>query len=48
MATLAALIHGMPDKFVLLTTINAATQRVPARDLLREAAFSARVGGRDR
>ena len=46
MATLAALIHGMPDRFVLLTTINAASQRVPARDLLREAAFSARVGGR--
>ncbi|MEO1555087.1 MAG: transcription-repair coupling factor [Pseudomonadota bacterium] len=46
MATLAALTHGMPDKFVLLTTINAASQRVPARDLLREAAFSARVGGR--
>ncbi|MEO0378883.1 MAG: transcription-repair coupling factor [Pseudomonadota bacterium] len=46
MATLAALTHGMPDQFVLLTTINAASQRVPARDLLREAAFSARVGGR--
>ncbi len=46
MATLAALTHGMPDRFVLLTTLNAATQRVPARDLLREAAFSARVGGR--
>ncbi|WP_299725654.1 transcription-repair coupling factor [uncultured Tateyamaria sp.] len=46
MATLAALVHGMPEKFVLLTTINAASQRVPARDLLREAAFSARVGGR--
>ena len=46
MATLAALTHGMPERFVLLTTINAASQRVPARDLLREAAFSARVGGR--
>ncbi|MCV6586022.1 MAG: transcription-repair coupling factor, partial [Marinibacterium sp.] len=46
MATLAALVHGMPDRFVLLTTLNAATQRVPARDTLREAAFSARVGGR--
>ncbi|MCR8827226.1 transcription-repair coupling factor [Pseudosulfitobacter koreensis] len=46
MATLAALVHGMPDKFVLLTTINAATQKLPARSVLREAAFSARVGDR--
>ncbi|QBF31751.1 transcription-repair coupling factor [Thalassococcus sp. S3] len=46
MATLAALCHGMPSRFVLLTTLNAATQRVPARALLREAAFTARVGGR--
>ncbi|MEL7131175.1 MAG: transcription-repair coupling factor, partial [Pseudomonadota bacterium] len=46
MATLAALVHGMPGQFVLLTTLNAATQRVPARDLLREAAFSATVGNR--
>ena len=46
-AALAALVHGaLPDRFVLLTTINAATQRVPARDVLREAAFSARVGTR--
>ena len=46
MATLAALVHGMPEKFVLLTTLNAATQRVPGRDVLRDAAFSARVGDR--
>lgn len=46
MATLAALAHGMPDRFILLTTVNAATQRIPARDVLREAAFSARVGNR--
>ncbi|MFV0244857.1 MAG: transcription-repair coupling factor [Qingshengfaniella sp.] len=46
MATLAALVHAMPDRFVLLTTLNAATQRVPARDVLRQAAFSARVGDR--
>ncbi|WP_170413732.1 transcription-repair coupling factor [Ruegeria atlantica] len=45
-ATLAALVHQMPDRFVLLTTLNAATQRVPARDVLREAAFSARVNHR--
>ncbi len=46
MATLAALVHAAPARFVLLTTLNAATQRVPARDLIREAAFSARVGER--
>ena len=46
MATLAALAHGMPGRFVLLTTLNAATQRVPAREVLREAAFTARVGHR--
>ena len=38
MATLAALVHGMPPQFVLLTTLNAATQRLPARAVLREAA----------
>ncbi|WP_300030028.1 transcription-repair coupling factor [uncultured Roseobacter sp.] len=46
MATLAGLVHGMPEKFILLTTLNAATQRVPAQDILRDAAFSARVGDR--
>ena len=46
MATLAALVHGMPERFVLLTTLNSATQRVPERALLREAAFTARVGDR--
>ena len=46
MATLAALVHKMPGQFVVLTTLNAATQRVPARSLLRGAAFSAKVGGR--
>ncbi|MBO9444904.1 transcription-repair coupling factor [Ruegeria sp. R14_0] len=45
-ATLAALVHQMPDRFVLLTTLNAATQRVPARDVLRESAFTARVNQR--
>ncbi|MEM9845895.1 MAG: transcription-repair coupling factor, partial [Pseudomonadota bacterium] len=45
MATLAALVQGAPSRFVLLTTLNAVTQRVPARDVLRAAAFSARVGG---
>ncbi len=46
MATLAGLVHGMPKRFVLLTTLNAATQRVPARKVLSEAAFSAQVGDR--
>lgn len=46
MATLAALVHKMPAQFVLLTTLNAASQRVPAREVLREAAFSTRVGDR--
>ena len=46
MATLAALAHGMPERFVLLTTLNAAIQRVPARETLRQAAFTARVGDR--
>ncbi|MDG2405474.1 MAG: transcription-repair coupling factor [Paracoccaceae bacterium] len=46
MATLASLVHMMPSKFVLLTTLNAAMQRVPARQILREAAFTAEVGQR--
>lgn len=46
MATLAALVHGMPKSFVLLTTMNAATQRIPARCVLTEAAFRAQVGYR--
>jgi len=46
MATLAGLVHGMPDRFVLLTTLNAASQYLPAREVLRDAAFSARVGER--
>jgi len=46
MATLAALVHEMPARFVLLTTLNAATQRIPARAVLQEAAFTARVGER--
>ena len=46
MATLAGLVHGMPERFILLTTLSAATQRVPPRSLLREAAFSATVGKR--
>lgn len=44
MATLAGLLHGaMPKQFVLLTTLNAATQRVPAREVLKDAVFRAQV-----
>ncbi len=46
MATLAGLTHGMPAQFILLTTLNAATQFVPERQLLKEAAFTATVGSR--
>jgi transcription-repair coupling factor (superfamily II helicase) len=46
MATLAALAGGLTGPFILLTTLNAATQYVPPRDLLRSSAFVATVGGR--
>ena len=46
MATLAALAHGMPGPFILLNTLNAATQRVPAREVLAEASWSATVDSR--
>ncbi|MFV0301927.1 MAG: CarD family transcriptional regulator, partial [Paracoccus sp. (in: a-proteobacteria)] len=47
MATLAALAQGaIKAPFVLLTTLSAAMQRLPARDLLAHASFSARVGDR--
>ena len=46
MATLAVLADGLPGPFVLLTTLNAATQKVPARDVVRAASFRAVVGER--
>ncbi len=46
MAVLAGLLHRGPKRFVLLTTLNAATQRVPARATLKDAAFTAHVGDR--
>ncbi|MGY6409882.1 MAG: transcription-repair coupling factor [Alkalilacustris sp.] len=46
MATLAALAHGLPAPFVLLTTLNAAAQKVPAREVLDRAVFHAQVGRR--
>jgi transcription-repair coupling factor (superfamily II helicase) len=45
-ATLATLSHGLSGPFVLLTTMTAVTQRLPARDVIRAASFSARVGTR--
>src|SRR6056297_1172206 len=46
MATLAALTHAMPAQYVLLSTMTAATQKIPARAVLKDAAFTARVGNR--
>jgi transcription-repair coupling factor (superfamily II helicase) len=46
MATLAALAQSVPGPFVLLTTLSAAQQRVPARDVVAEASFRATVGRR--
>jgi transcription-repair coupling factor (superfamily II helicase) len=46
MATLAALASGLAGPFVLLTTLNAATQRIPARAVLETASFAAKVGDR--
>ncbi len=46
MATLAALAAGLPGPFVVLTTLSAAMQRVPTREVLRGASFTARVGKR--
>ena len=46
MATLTALAHGLSGKLILLTTLNALTQRVPARATLKGAGFAARLGQR--
>ena len=46
MATLALLADGFDRPSVIVTTVNAVTQRVPARDLVRGASFSALVGDR--
>ncbi|MBS0571894.1 MAG: transcription-repair coupling factor [Proteobacteria bacterium] len=46
MATLAALAQGVPGPFILLTTLNGACQRLPAREVVRAAAFSATAGQR--
>ncbi len=44
MATLAMLAQGFTKPFLLLTTVNAATQRVPARALMQSSSFVATVG----
>lgn len=46
MATLAALTGGLRGPLIVLTTLNAATQYVPPRDLLAGSSFVAKVGGR--
>jgi transcription-repair coupling factor (superfamily II helicase) len=46
MATLAALAHGVPGAFVLITTVSAAMQQVPARDVVAASSFRAQVGNR--
>ena len=46
MATLAALAAGFDRPAAVLTTLNAATQRLPARETLRAASFTAAVGQR--
>ncbi|MQQ07180.1 transcription-repair coupling factor [Epibacterium sp. SM1979] len=46
MATLAILLHQAPKQFVLLTSLNAATQRLPARSVLKEAVFYGQVDHR--
>ncbi|WP_417626768.1 transcription-repair coupling factor [Pararhodobacter aggregans] len=46
MATLAALAQGVPGPFVLLTTLNAAMQKLPARETVAASSFIAEVGRR--
>ncbi len=44
MGTLARLARDASSSFVLLTTLNAATQRIPPRELVGSSGFTARVG----
>ncbi len=46
MSTLAALASGLPGPILLLTTLSAATQRLPAPELMQTASFVAQVGDR--
>ena len=44
MAILAALAAGFDKPFLILTTLNAVTQYVPKREVLRDSSFVATVG----
>ncbi|MEM9434137.1 MAG: transcription-repair coupling factor [Pseudomonadota bacterium] len=44
MSTLAALANGLAGNFIVLTTLAAAAQKIPPRELLASASFSATVG----
>ena len=46
MATLAVLADGLKAPLVVLTTMNAVTQKVPTREVVRTASFRAMVGER--
>jgi transcription-repair coupling factor (superfamily II helicase) len=46
MASLATLAAGLTRKIILLTTLNAATQRLPSRAVMKTASFVAHVGDR--
>jgi transcription-repair coupling factor (superfamily II helicase) len=46
MSTLAALAAGVHGAFVLLTTLNSAMQRLPAKNVMQTASFVAHVGDR--
>ena len=46
MSTLAALAAGLSKPVVLLTTLNSAMQRLPARQVMYGASFAAKVGDR--
>ncbi len=46
MSTLAALSAGLAKPVVLLTTLNSAMQRLPAREVMQKASFVAKVGDR--
>ncbi|NPD15662.1 transcription-repair coupling factor [Xinfangfangia sp. D13-10-4-6] len=46
MSVLAALAEGLPGAFVLVTTLNAASQKLPSRQVVREASFQVKLGDR--
>ncbi|MFA9229176.1 MAG: transcription-repair coupling factor [Microgenomates group bacterium] len=46
MSTFGLLANGMAGAFVLLTTLNAASQKIPARAVIAGASFTANLGDR--